>query len=257
MSTRETLQIQNLGPIRQAQIEVRDITLLLGPQATGKSLTAQTLYFMRGMEELLVPETWGGGRIPGKGYIDRQELAGKVSGLLANWLGIGGISYSDTFVSWSLQTKQGNREDRLELSSKPGSQGEQARFNQSLASRVESGVDSGNDTERFDTASIGEDQVYIPAGRMLYSFVPPSLGMFPLVTWMKQDLLWQDTSMSFIASWAVRCAVSLIALDRAVKIFSVDAAILEQTGQDYERQAGILRSRPDTRVPIENQFAQA
>ncbi len=256
MSTRETLQIQNLGPIRQAQIEVRDITLLLGPQATGKSLTAQTLYFMRGMEELLVPETWGGGRIPGKGYIDRQELAGKVSGLLANWLGIGGISYSDTFVSWSLQTKQGNREDRLELSSKPGSQGEQARVNQSLASRVESGVDSGNDTERFDTASIGEDQVYIPAGRMLYSFVPPSLGMFLLSPRMKQDLLWPG----YINVFYRKLGSALRSLfDRSRSrsgVPPVDAAILEQMDKIMKGKLGF--SDPDRiLLSIEDKFAQA
>ena len=252
MSTRETLEIQNFGPIRHAHIDVRDITLLLGPQATGKSLTAQTLYFMRGMEELLVPETWGGGRIPGKSYIDRQELAGKVSGLLANWLGIGGISYSDTFVSWSLQSEQGSREDRLELSNKPGGPGEQARINQSLAARV----DHVDDAARSDSLSMSEEQVYIPAGRMLYSFVPPSLGMFLLSPRMKQDLLWPGYINVFYRKLGSALR-SLFDRSRASNFSPfVDPAILEQMSKIMKGKLGF--SDPDRiLLSIEDKFAES
>lgn len=184
MPTRENLQIKNFGPIRQADIEVRDITVFLGPQATGKSLAAQVLYFMRGIEELLIPDSWGGGRIPGDGYIARQELAGKVSALLANWLGHGGISYKETFINWLITSERTSREDRLELSNQIGS-GEQARVNQSLASRVEAGFKLSN-----VILPISEEQVYLPAGRVLYSFIPPSLGMFLLSPRMRQDAHW-------------------------------------------------------------------
>lgn len=37
------LQVQHLGPIRQANIEFGDLTVIVGPQATGKSILLQTL----------------------------------------------------------------------------------------------------------------------------------------------------------------------------------------------------------------------
>lgn len=184
MSTNEQLQIKNFGPIRQADIDVRDITIFLGPQATGKSLAAQLLYFMRGMEELLVPDSWGGGKIPGDGYIARQELAGKVSALLANWLGVSGISYKDTFISWIMESNDLRREDRLELKNSPSKDGEQPRINPSLASRIENRFTSPLSGKPI----IAEKQIYIPAGRVLYSFVPPSLGVSLLAH--RQDEVW-------------------------------------------------------------------
>lgn len=38
----KTLQVENLGPIRKANIEFGDLTVLVGPQASGKSLFVQT-----------------------------------------------------------------------------------------------------------------------------------------------------------------------------------------------------------------------
>jgi hypothetical protein len=39
----DVLQIQNLGPIRQADVTFGDLTVIVGPQATGKSIFLQTL----------------------------------------------------------------------------------------------------------------------------------------------------------------------------------------------------------------------
>ncbi len=41
-----TLKIENLGQIRQADIDFGDLTVLVGPQATGKSIALQTLKLM-------------------------------------------------------------------------------------------------------------------------------------------------------------------------------------------------------------------
>ena len=37
------LRIENLGPIRQAEVAFGDLTVIVGPQATGKSIFLQTL----------------------------------------------------------------------------------------------------------------------------------------------------------------------------------------------------------------------
>lgn len=45
----EKLIIEKLGPIGKLEIEPRPLTVLIGEQASGKSLTAQALYFFRGL----------------------------------------------------------------------------------------------------------------------------------------------------------------------------------------------------------------
>ncbi|MGF1546187.1 MAG: AAA family ATPase, partial [Thiotrichales bacterium] len=39
----KNISIRNLGPIKQADIELGDLTVLVGQQATGKSIFLQTL----------------------------------------------------------------------------------------------------------------------------------------------------------------------------------------------------------------------
>lgn len=41
------LSINNLGPIRNAEVGFGDLTVLVGPQATGKSLFLQILKLVR------------------------------------------------------------------------------------------------------------------------------------------------------------------------------------------------------------------
>ena len=43
----ETLEIKNLGPIKELSVSPKTLTVLVGPQASGKSLAAQVLYFFR------------------------------------------------------------------------------------------------------------------------------------------------------------------------------------------------------------------
>jgi hypothetical protein len=45
----EKLIIDKLGPIKHLEIEPRPLTILIGEQASGKSLAAQVLYFFRGL----------------------------------------------------------------------------------------------------------------------------------------------------------------------------------------------------------------
>lgn len=46
------LVIKQFGPIREANIRPGNLTVFVGPQATGKSLVMQLLYFLRQMEDL-------------------------------------------------------------------------------------------------------------------------------------------------------------------------------------------------------------
>ncbi|MFZ5585248.1 MAG: AAA family ATPase [Thermodesulfobacteriota bacterium] len=49
----EKLTLKNLGPLKKATIEPRPLTVIIGPQASGKSLLAQSLYFFRGLQSHL------------------------------------------------------------------------------------------------------------------------------------------------------------------------------------------------------------
>lgn len=49
----ETLTIENLGPIKKLEIKPRPLTIIIGEQASGKSLVAQLLYFFRGFKSHL------------------------------------------------------------------------------------------------------------------------------------------------------------------------------------------------------------
>lgn len=49
----ERLVIKNLGPIKSAVVEPKPLTIFIGPQASGKSLIAQILYFFRNLDELI------------------------------------------------------------------------------------------------------------------------------------------------------------------------------------------------------------
>ena len=49
----ERLTIENLGPIAEFTVEPRPLTVLIGEQATGKSLVAQVLYFFRSFKQHL------------------------------------------------------------------------------------------------------------------------------------------------------------------------------------------------------------
>ena len=42
MEQMQSLKLENLGPIKRAEVEFGDLTVLIGPQASGKSLFVQT-----------------------------------------------------------------------------------------------------------------------------------------------------------------------------------------------------------------------
>jgi hypothetical protein len=211
MPHHERLHIKNFGPIREADIEVRDITVFIGQQATGKSLTAQLLYFMRGMEELVVSDAWGGGRIPGSGFITHQEMPGKLTGLLANWLGNGSTWHKRTLIDWSLIDGDTQREDRVEtvnIDTQGGITLNSVTLNSTTLRRVE---------QLFgptpSQCPINEKQIYIPAGRIIYSFLEPQLTQH-LLSEKKQELHWPG----YINVFCAKLKTALRSLESAKRL---------------------------------------
>jgi len=48
----ETLTVKNFGPIREAQLELGKVTVLIGPQASGKSVLVKVLAILRASDFL-------------------------------------------------------------------------------------------------------------------------------------------------------------------------------------------------------------
>jgi hypothetical protein len=141
----ERLIIRNFGPIREADIDVHDLTLFVGPQATGKSLATQILFFLRDIEYLLA------GDVP-RGDTARET----VLSALQWWLGNDPSMYvQDKTV---LNLVNGQTEYKVSW------RGEKISVSQALSLRIEKA-----EQDRRKQSP----KVYIPAGRSLYSFLPP------------------------------------------------------------------------------------
>lgn len=146
---KEHVAIRNFGPIQQAEIDVGSLTIFVGPQATGKSLAAQVLYFLRGMEDLLSPDISGQARLPLEDILSALDW----------WFGASHNIYVEptTKLIWKAIGNDSPEELRWDEGG--------AHLNDTLHNRIQK-------WQKQPYAS--KAQVYIPAGRTLYSFLPPS-----------------------------------------------------------------------------------
>jgi hypothetical protein len=155
----EKLKIENFGPIRKANIDLRKLTVFVGPQATGKSLAAQALYFLRRFETF--PSLLSLGQHSLYSLIDDSpdaELARKIHIALEEWFGQNFSVYisDNTKLSWNQ-----NHPSKKTASEVQWEQKDKMIVSSALKKRYEV-LDSPKEAE-----------VYIPAGRTLYSFLPP------------------------------------------------------------------------------------
>ena len=172
----ERLLITDFGPIRKAEIEVRDLTDFIGPQAAGKSLAAQCLSFMRGMEDLQVPASvaWAGDEEalpPGPFEAIFSSLRWWLGRRRITELGAGSlIQLRDQQIQW-LGPDDGKLSPSLKL-----------RVQKWLLSR-----------KKPLAASALPDDIYIPAGRSLYSFLPSDQMQAPI----SAGLVWPGSVHQF------------------------------------------------------------
>ncbi len=107
----ETLIIERLGPIKKLEIKPRPLTMIIGEQASGKSLVAQSLYFFRGLQQhvarvyrpkLVSSPTWQNEAI--KSILD--SLRGVSFGYFAN--GTGNLRYQNrqTGADWEISVDE-------------------------------------------------------------------------------------------------------------------------------------------------------
>ncbi len=155
----ERLEIRNFGPIKSASIDIKELTIFVGPQATGKSLATQLLYFMRQIENLLA---WKGD----DRFFDSDNSAEEVKQLLSWWIGNNAINYfrKDTSIIWQKKDSSSEKEYSIDKNFQPNDQ---------LAAKIKESSNFSWERQKATPAILNSD-VYIPAGRSLYSFMPPS-----------------------------------------------------------------------------------
>ena len=160
----ERLQIRSFGPIETADITVRPLTVGVGPQATGKSLTAQLLYFMRGIEELVNPSS---------------DYESSINELAASWfdqnilktaVNSAALFESGFTTHWQPNEIIGSVLHPCSLSTE-GRDTPLLRGDEALMTRIRAA--QTNDGS-FRSPEV---QVYVPAGRLLCSLVKPGLAV--------------------------------------------------------------------------------
>lgn len=50
----QKIEIRNFGPIKELELEIKDFSVLIGPQASGKSTIAKTIFFFKSLNDELV-----------------------------------------------------------------------------------------------------------------------------------------------------------------------------------------------------------
>ena len=164
----ELLVLKRLGPIEELRLEPRDLTLIIGEQATGKSLVAQMLYFFRGLrrhlQEKFRPAVKKHDNWPDvllKEVLD--DMRGVAFGYFAN--GTAKIEYQQRMdgYDWSVSVYGGNR--RVNAGEKLRRQIEQwaEPWDEQLEKRVDfvKIVIFGPEEER--------EQIFIPTERSMFT----------------------------------------------------------------------------------------
>ncbi len=108
----EKITIKRLGPIEEASVEIKPLTVLVGEQASGKSLVAQVAFFFKSLkgliaryfnEQLVEKEHWH--EIIIKQMLD--QLRGVPFGYFSN--GTAQLRYETDAVEWSVKVYRSNR----------------------------------------------------------------------------------------------------------------------------------------------------
>jgi len=88
---RKSIRLDRVGPIREAEVELGDLTILVGPQASGKSIFLQTLKLVMDRNHIL-------------GTFDRQNIdfGNDPEAMLNGYYGrgMGGMLQNDPYVTW-------------------------------------------------------------------------------------------------------------------------------------------------------------
>lgn len=184
MAKNEQLSIHNFGPIKDGRIVVRDLTIFVGPQATGKSLGAQLICFLRGFEALLVEANRSGTQQMSRSVSAKQIALDTLEWWLGNPLST--YAKTGTWLSWSPGIEGLNQTADIKWGE------EKVTLSRFLIKLAERKLEARSEPTILD-------EIYIPAGRALYSFLPPS-SVLSLVSRQLGQKQWPGYMFTFYSS---------------------------------------------------------
>ncbi|MHC1791620.1 AAA family ATPase [Solidesulfovibrio sp.] len=156
----EKLLIQNVGPIPNFEIQPNNLTILIGPQASGKSLFAQLLYFFRGIDFFLAndfnPTITGENKweeLVLKRILD--DVRGVPFGYFAN--GVAKLVYSNS--------QKNNSPLKLNIYNS----NRRVRPLQNLLDSVRGWYDEWDSDKKKLRSALRKTQIFIPTERSLYT----------------------------------------------------------------------------------------
>jgi hypothetical protein len=156
----EKLTVAELGPIKDFTMETNRLTVLIGPQASGKSLLAQLLYFFNGLEMLLserYDQSWGSSGRIWKEDVLRKILYGFRNSDYLNFCIPGTFIgyYSDDLTEKDFSLFFDERGPEI---------------NKKMSLKIDEWVGEWSNKYKL-IQSQGDNQVYIPTERSMYTRV--------------------------------------------------------------------------------------
>lgn len=157
LPTQEELTIKMVGPISDLTITPKPLTIIIGEQASGKSLVAQLLYFFRNLKTLMSrvyspeirnEENWQRKTI--RDLLD--DLRGVPFGYFAN--GTAKLNYRVNRIDWKISIYSSNRN---------------ARPNNNLDLQMDEWVDKWSEDKSELGKAWTDNQIYIPTERSVFT----------------------------------------------------------------------------------------
>jgi predicted ATPase len=165
----EVLTIKKLGPLKEARIEPRPLTVIIGPQASGKSLIAQCLYFFRGLRQHVARRYKSSWQDDAYWYNTAlKEVLDDIRGVAFGYFaeGTASLTYHDS-------------DDKQAIGLKVYSSNRKVSANQSLKNRMNKWIgDWKNDIRSIETSWFKSPNLYIPTERSIFTrLVEEKTGM--------------------------------------------------------------------------------
>ena len=170
----EVLTVKKLGPLKEARIEPRPLTVIIGPQASGKSLIAQCLYFFRGLRQHVARRYKSSWQDDPYWYNTAlKEVLDDIRGVAFGYFaeGTASIAYHDS-------------DDRQAIGLKVYGSNRRVSANQALKNRMTKWIgDWKGDVRTIEKAWLKSPNLYIPTERSIFTrLVEEKTGMlFDLV----------------------------------------------------------------------------
>lgn len=189
----EQLIIRHFGPIQEAEIKVRNLTIFMGQQATGKSIAAQLLYFWHNLSDLLIAHI----KQP---FDEREVLLSAMKWWFGNQLSV--YAAPSTLIRWLPDESEEQQAWEIRWDDA------QVHLSAALSEEIKRIKKRRDELLKSVPAENGHQNYhfYLPVGRTHYSFLPsyllPSHNLNQIKNWPGYTrLFYSDLGLAINTLW--------------------------------------------------------